>query len=444
VAGVNGRPPLPPGPYLIVGLARSGSAAARVLRAHGEVIGCDAGDPPEARALRGLEGVELHLGSDGRDLVERAATVVKSPGVPSDAPAVAAARALGRELVGELELSWRLLSNAFVAVTGTNGKTTTVELLGAIHRAAEQPVAVAGNVGTPLAALVGELTGEAVVVCEASSFQLEDTRAFAPECAVLLNLTPDHLDRHGSFEAYADAKMRAFARQRPEHAAVAPQGLAVPGRARRVSFGGPGADLEHRDQALWWRGERLIGEREIRLRGGHNVLNAMAAAAAALVRSVPTGAVREALGTFAGVAHRLEEVADRDGVLWVNDSKATNVASALVALEAFPGGVHLILGGRAKGGGFAELREPVGSRCRACYLVGEAAERLEAELAGAGVPLERSGDLASAVEAAGRGASPGDTVLLSPACASFDQYRDFEERGEHFRALVAELGARAG
>ena len=430
------RPQLPPGPYLVVGLARSGAAAARVLAGHGDVLACDRDEPAQARSLAGVPRVELHLGTDGEELVERARTLVKSPGVPQEAAAVAAGRAHGLELMGELEVAWRLLPNPWLAVTGTNGKTTTVELLGAIHRAAGIPVVVAGNVGTPLNSLVGELAPDAVVVCEASSFQLEDARAFAPEAAVLLNLAPDHLDRHGSFAAYRAAKLSAFERQGPEHVAVVPESLDPPGRGRRVTFGGPDADLAHRGGALWWRGERLLATSELRLRGRHNVENASAAAAAALARGVPASAVREALATFAGVPHRLEEVAVRDGVLWVNDSKATNVASTLVALEAFPGGVHAILGGRAKGGGFEALREPVEDRCRACYLIGEAAERLRSDLDGVRVPLHLAGDLPGAVRAAAGAARPGETVLLSPACASFDAYRDFEERGEHFRALA--------
>jgi UDP-N-acetylmuramoylalanine--D-glutamate ligase len=439
VAGV--RPALPPAPFLVVGLARSGAAASRALAAHGGVIGCDRGEPPEARALIGMERIEVHLGTDGAELVGRARTVVKSPGVPQHAPALVAARARGLEVVGELEIAWRLLPLPWLAVTGTNGKTTTVELLGAIYRAAGLPAVVAGNVGTPLASLVGELEPGTVVVCEASSFQLEDTSAFRPDVAVLLNLSPDHLDRHGSFEAYRAAKLSAFERQGREDVAVVPAGCEPPGSARRVSFGPPPADLEHRGGALWWRGKRVLGQGELRLRGAHNVQNAMAAAAAALARGVPIEAVREALATFAGVAHRLEEVARRDGVLWVNDSKATNVASALVALEAFGGGVHAILGGRAKGGGFAELRGPVAERCRACYLIGEAAERLRADLDGVDVPLNLCGDLPGAVRAAAAAARPGDTVLLSPACASFDAYRDFEERGEHFRDLARGLVA---
>ena len=422
------RPALPQGPYLVVGLARSGAAALVLLREHGEVIGVDSGDPGIA-----VDGVELHLGTDGVELLDRVRTLVKSPGVPQEAAVVAAARERGIELLGELELAWRLLPNRFVAVTGTNGKTTTTELLGAMARAAGIDVAVAGNVGTPLSSLVGQLAPDAVVVCECSSFQLEDSSAFAPEAALLLNLEEDHLDRHGTMGAYREAKLKVFANQRPDDVAVLPAGFEAEVAATRVSFGG--GDLEQRDGALWWRGERLIPVGEIRLRGAHNVENAMGAAATALACGWPADAVRTTLATFAGVPHRLEEVAERDGVLYVNDSKATNVASARVGIEAFPGGVHAILGGSLKGGGFGGLREAVASRARAVYLIGEAADALEHDLEGT-VPVERCVELGRAVSAARAAARPGDVVLLSPACASYDQYRSYEERGEHFRELV--------
>jgi UDP-N-acetylmuramoylalanine--D-glutamate ligase len=423
------RPPLPEGPYLVVGLARSGTAAARMLRHHGEVIGVDSGrpDPPE--------GIEAHLESDGAELLDRVKCVVKSPGVPREAPVIAAALERGLPVLGELELAWRALPNPFLAVTGTNGKTTTAELLGAIHRAAELPVVVAGNVGTPLASLVGSLDADCHVVCEVSSFQAEDSEALRPECALLLNITEDHLDRHGSFDAYREAKLRVFANQGKEDVAVVPPGTDVPGEAMTVTFGGRYADLSLRDGALRWRGDPLMTVHEIRLRGEHNLENAMGAAAAALALGLPVSAIRAALGEFTGVPHRLEEVGSVGAVLYVNDSKATNVTSAVRGIGAFDGGVHAILGGSLKGGGFEGLRDVVAARCKACYLIGEAAERLATDLEGT-VALHRCGDLESAMEAAAREAEAGDVILLSPACASYDQYRDFEERGEHFRSLV--------
>jgi UDP-N-acetylmuramoylalanine--D-glutamate ligase len=423
------RPPLPEGPYLIMGLARSGAAAARMLLPYGEVLAADRAHPEPP------PGVEAHLGSDGVQLLERVRCVVKSPGVPNEAPAIATARERGVPVLGELELAWRLLPNRFVAVTGTNGKTTTSELLGAVYREAGLTVAVAGNVGTPLSSLVGVVDESAVIVCEVSSFQAEDSEAFAPETALLLNLEEDHLDRHGSFDAYREAKLRMFANQTGEHVAAAPPRFRLPGDGRRVSFGEPETDLWLRDGLLGWGEEELIGAADIRLRGAHNLENAMGAAAAALAGGVAPEAVRRGLRTFPGVRHRLEEVGTVGGVLYVNDSKATNVASARRGIEAFDGGVHAILGGSLKGGGFGGLRGVVASRCRACYLIGEAAERLENDLAGA-APLRRCGDLESAMRAASSAASPGEVVLLSPACASFDQFRDYEERGERFRALI--------
>jgi UDP-N-acetylmuramoylalanine--D-glutamate ligase len=435
---VTARPPLPGAPYLVVGLARSGIAAALALHARGErVVGVDAA-APEVERLRAA-GVEVHLNASGTDLVARAHTLVKSPGVPQDAPVVEAARARGLAVVGELELAWRLVPNELIAVTGTNGKTTTTELIGQIHREAGLPVAVAGNVGTPVASLVGALAPEATVVCEASSFQLEDTTDFAPEAAVLLNLAPDHLDRHGSFDAYAEAKLSVFERQGPDDVAVAPSALVgrLGGRARRVVFGGgAAADMRKHDGTIRWHGEPLLHTDELRLRGAHNHDNAMAAAAVTLARGVDPDAVRAALRTFAGVAHRLELVAERDGVAWVNDSKATNVASTIVALQAYPGGVHLILGGDGKGQDFSPLVPVVAERCEAVYLVGEAAEELAVALNSTGVSLSSDGDLERAVAAARGAAGPGAVVLLSPACASYDQYPNFEARGDHFRHLV--------
>ena len=423
------RPPLPGGPYLVLGLARSGRAAAAALLARGEtVLGAD------RDGTRALAGVEL---VDGPAALERVRCVIKSPGVPREDAVVAGARSRGIFLMGELELAWRLLDQDFVAVTGTNGKTTTVELLGAIHRAAGLGVAVAGNVGRAASGLVGTLAPDDVVVCEVSSFQLEDTVSFAPDGAALLNIAPDHLDRHGDMADYVAAKLRLFAHQGPEAVAVLPAGgPAAPGEAARVTFGSTAdADLRDDGALLRWHGEPLIAGAEIRLRGRHNRENAMAAAAVALARGIPEGAVAEALATFPGVEHRLEEVASVGGVLYVNDSKATNTASTLVALRAFePGSLHLILGGRGPGQDFGVLREEVAARARAVYLIGEEAPAIAAALRGQD-PVD-CGTLERAVQAARAAAAPGEVVLLSPACKSFDQFRDFEARGEAFKTLV--------
>jgi UDP-N-acetylmuramoylalanine--D-glutamate ligase len=415
------------------------------------VAGSDAASP-EGAARLAQAGLEIHLDTEGVELLERARCVVKSPGVPREAPVIARARELGLAVVGELELAWRLLPNRFVAVTGTNGKTTVTELLGHLWRTAAKPVAVAGNVGAPLAALVGEVPADATVVCESSSFQLEDSEAFAPECAVLLNATPDHLDRHGDFDRYLSAKLRIFAGQGNDDVAVynsseeALRGLDLGGCARRVAYcRGPNPDCEVSlsEGVIFAGSEPLLETSELRLIGPHNADNAMAAAAAALAMGLERDAVREGLRSFDGVPHRLERIAERGGVLYVNDSKATNVAAAAAALRSFDGGVRAILGGSLKGGDFRELVEPVSERCVACYLIGEAVESLEQDLKparDAGVELRRVEGLAEAVRAAAADAQAGEVVLLSPACASFDAYRDFEERGEHFRSLVEALG----
>ena len=385
-------------------------------------------------------GVEVHLGGSGDGLIARAHAVVKSPGVPREAPVIVAALAAGRTVMGELEFAWRLLPNRFLAVTGTNGKTTTTEWIGHILRTAARPVAVAGNVGTAASTLIGQIDPATTIVCEASSFQLEDTLAFAPEIAVLLNLAPDHLDRHGTFDAYVAAKLQIFARQGNDDIAVAPLGLGIEdlgGCARRVCVGvGPGAELSEQAGQLWWDETPLIAVDEISLPGAHNVANAMAAAAACLADGVPRDAVAGGLRSFAGVAHRLETVAVSDGVTYVNDSKATNVDSTIAALRSFRGSVHLIAGGRGKGQDFSALAAPVAEHARAVYLIGDAGEEIAAALRSTGVPLLPCGDLEAAVGAATREAVAGDTVLLSPACASYDQFPDFEARGARFRELV--------
>jgi len=377
---------------LVLGVARSGRAAVAALeRREVEVVTAD-----------------RTLANDGDlGLLDGVGLMVKSPGVPREAPLVAEAARRGVEIWSEVELGYRLIRPRLVGVTGTNGKTTTTELLGAILRAP-----AAGNVGRALTGLDGEVEPGTLVVCELSSFQLEDVHELACEVAVLLNLEPDHLDRYASFDDYRDAKLRIFERAR---AKVVPKGSGLAG----VEFA---ADDELPAEPL--------------IRGAHNRENAAAATAAARALGTPDDQIADALRTFPGVPHRLEPVGEVNGVRYVNDSKATNVGAALRALAAYADEpVHLILGGSRKGEDFAPLAVALGPNVRSVHLIGETADELAAVIPQA----HDDGDLATAV--AHIEASAGDVVLLSPACASYDQYHDFEERGEDFRRLVQNLSA---
>ncbi len=441
---VERRPPIPPGPWLVVGLERSGAACARALWQRGEpVIGVDVGEPEQAEALR-HEGIEISTGSDGVEELQRARAVVRSPGVPNEAAVLVAARDAGTPIYSELELGWRMLESPFVAVTGTNGKTTTVELLGEIWRAAGKPVAVAGNVGTAVSSLVGQIGAETTVICEASSFQLEDSVAFRPEVAVLLNIEPDHLARHGDFESYRRAKLELFAFQDQDDFAVGPEAMLelTGGGAQRVSVSADAqhsAELELRDGLICWQGTALLAASEVRLRGAHNLENALCAAAAALSLGIDGEAVTAALKSFAGVEHRLEELGSSEGVLWVNDSKATNVASAVVALAAFQQPLLLIAGGEAKGQRFGALGEAAAASVRSAFLIGEDADLIAESFEGL-VEYSRCESLEVAIAAAAAAAAEGEVVLLSPACASFDQFPGgYQQRGDEFRRIVQSL-----
>jgi UDP-N-acetylmuramoylalanine--D-glutamate ligase len=409
---------------LVLGLARSGQAAALALARHGvPVVAVDRAAGLDVGRLGGA-GVEVHLGTEEDRLLDGVDLLVKSPGVPGESPLPTAARERGIPVWSEVELGFRLLRNPFVGVTGTNGKTTTSELLGAIFRAAGRPVAVAGNVGRPVTALDGTIEDGAWVVCELSSFQLEDVHRFRPRIGVLLNLEPDHLDRHGTFDAYRAAKLRLFENQTEADVAVVPRGFgAIPGGGVHVEFD---ADDELPAEPL--------------IPGAHNRENAAAATVAARAAGIGDDAIAEALRTFPGVEHRLELVAEVDGVRFVNDSKATNTSAARRGIQAYAGQpLRLILGGSLKGESFDELAESLPASVRSIDLIGEASEQLAAALGRAGRLYRRSGDLATAVGAAAGDAESGDVVLLSPACASFDQFRDYEERGDAFRRLVGDL-----
>jgi len=407
------------------------------------VIGVDVGEPEQAEALR-HEGIEISTGSDGVEELQRARAVVRSPGVPNEAAVLVAARDAGTPIYSELELGWRMLESPFVAVTGTNGKTTTVELLGEIWRAAGKPVAVAGNVGTAVTSLVGQIGAETTVICEASSFQLEDSVAFRPEVAVLLNIEPDHLDRHGDFESYRRAKLELFAFQDQDDFAVGPEAMLelAGGGAQRVSVSADaqhGAELELRDGLICWQGTALLAASEVRLRGAHNLENALCAAAAALSLGIDGEAVTAALKSFAGVEHRLEELGSSEGVLWVNDSKATNVASAVVALAAFQQPLLLIAGGEAKGQRFGALGEAAAASVRSAFLIGVDADLIAESFDGL-VEYSRCESLEVAIAAAAAAAAEGEVVLLSPACASFDQFPGgYQQRGDEFRRIVQSL-----
>jgi UDP-N-acetylmuramoylalanine--D-glutamate ligase len=377
---------------LVLGLARSGKAAVAALERRGvEVVTAD-----------------RTLGNDGDiGLLDGVGLMVKSPGVPREAPLVVEAGRRGIEIWSEVEFGYRLLCPRLVGVTGTNGKTTTTELLGAILHAP-----TAGNVGRALTSLDGEIEPRTLVVCELSSFQLEDVHELACEVAVLLNLEPDHLDRYASFDDYRYAKLRIFERAR---AKVVPKGSGLDG----IEFA---ADDELPAEPL--------------IRGAHNRENAAAATAAARALGTSDEQIAEALRTFPGVPHRLEPVGEVNGVRYVNDSKATNVGAALRALAAYADEpVHLILGGSRKGEDFSPLAAALGPNVRSVHLIGETADELAAVIPRA----HDDGDLATAL--AHVETSAGDVVLLSPACASYDQYRDFEERGEDFRRLVQNLSA---
>lgn len=425
--GVAGR-------VLVVGAIRSGQAAARALVDRGGLVRVHDLNAALEAALP--DGVEPMLGERHPEgLLDDVSLVIRSPGVPDRAPVIAVARERGIPVWAEVELGFRLLPAGvrLVGVTGTNGKTTTTELTAAMIAAAGSVVVAAGNVGTALCDVAGRVRSGAIVVCELSSFQLEDVVTLHCDAAALLNVTPDHLDRHGTLDAYAAAKLRIFERQTAADVAVlnvddpyvaALDTLPGDGRIERVRA----ADAD----ALGFADGRLLGD--------HNRQNA--AVAAALARSVgaPDDAIRRALREFAPVAHRLEVVATVAGVRYVDDSKATNVEATLAALTAFRGvHVHLILGGSDKGADFGDLVEPLRRSGVTAYTTGPAGERLAPLLEAGGVPVRPTGGFEDAFATAAAAAVPGEVVLLSPACASFDEFRDYVARGEAFVTLVAAL-----
>jgi UDP-N-acetylmuramoylalanine--D-glutamate ligase len=416
----------------VVGAARSGIAAALLLAERGaHVTVSDANpemDPAMADQLRAA-GVRLELGEHRRETLTGADLLVLSPGVPLDEPAIVAARRAGVRMMGEIELASRWLSGRIVAITGTKGKSTTTTLTGLMLSAGGLNAIVGGNIGTPLSSQVAASTPDTLHVVEVSSFQLETTETFHPWIAVLLNLSSDHLDRHGSMEAYGAAKAKIFANQTADDWAVInaddPQTLALAraSRAKKATFS---ADTP------------IVPLSSIRLIGKHLVADVMAAATVAQIAGVPHEAVVHAVETFTGLEHALEPVAVIGEVRFINDSKATNVEAAQRAIESFDGGLVVIMGGRFKSGDFSLLREPLRSRQAKVVAIGEATPLIEHALETA-VPVEHVATLQAAVRRAAEMAPPHGVVLLAPACASFDMFRDYAERGRRFKEEVARI-----
>ena len=440
---------------LVVGLGRSGVASALFLKSRGaRVTVSDAKSEDELRdEIPALldQGIAVETGGHGERTFQNQDLIVVSPGVPSDAQALEQARALGQPIVGEIQLASEFLPGPLVAITGSNGKTTTTTLVGEILRSGALKTLVGGNIGTPAISLVSEATVQTVIVLEVSSFQLETIETFRPRIAVVLNVTPDHLDRHRTFVAYVDAKARIFLNQQPEDFAVLNRDdatcadLAARTRAQVVWFSRRreverGAFLD-RGQILFRRDgrrEEIMPASEIPLKGAHNLENVLAAVSAGRLMGVAPEKIRIAVAGFRAVEHRLEYVATVGGVEYYNDSKATNVDATIKALESFPADVHLILGGKDKGSDYTVLRDLLRERVKSVYTIGAAADKIQSQIEGV-VNSRRSETLEVAVKQAAASAEPGDVVLLAPACASFDQFQNYEHRGRVFKQLVRGL-----
>ncbi len=440
---------------VVVGAARSGIAAARLLASRGAVVTLSdvRHDVPEALWLAD-SGVGLELGGHVRETFLSADLVVTSPGVPPDRPLLREARERGVPVIGEIELASRWLQGRIIAITGTKGKSTTTALTGRMLAAAGFAVTVGGNIGAPLSAQVEASTPDTLHVVETSSFQLEQIDTFHPWIAVMLNFSPDHLDRHPSVEAYAAAKGRVFENQAPDDWAVinaddpAVLALARRGRARQRLFAVREAIDEGTVVADRWivdrrrdSSERLVPLDAIRLLGPHLVTDVIAAATVGRLAGATPGAMTAAVEAFPGLEHAMELVAEIDGVRFVNDSKATNVESALRSIESFPRDLVAIVGGRFKGGDLGRLRAPLAARAKAVVAIGESRGLVHEALAGA-VPVHDADSMADAVAQAHELARPSGVVLLAPACASFDMFRDYAERGRTFKEEVKRIGER--
>ena len=439
---------------LVVGLARTGVATALFCAARGAKVTVtesrnEAGLGVAVAQLR-AEGVILELGGHQEPTFVRQDLIVPSPGVPADFPLLTVARAKGVKVWSEIELASRFLQGRLIGITGSNGKTTTTSLVEHILRTAEFQTILAGNIGTPLISCVDGMTSTTITVVELSSFQLELIEEFRPNISVFLNLTPDHLDRHGSMDAYAAAKARIFENQTEKDAAVvnaddaatlpyAPKRTPVYWFSRRKNVEqGAAMRGDHIVFRREGKDEQVMGRNEIPLVGEHNLENVLAAVAATRLIGTDPEAIAKGVKSFTGVEHRLEYVAEIGGVRYYNDSKATNVDATLKALEAFPGRVLIVLGGKDKGSDYRVLRQPLQQKAVVALLIGSATEKIEEQISGS-VPVKRAGTLARAVELASSAARPGDVVLLAPACASFDQFENYEHRGRVFKELVNRL-----
>jgi UDP-N-acetylmuramoylalanine--D-glutamate ligase len=444
---------------LVVGLGRSGVAAAFFLQEHGAKVTVsdsksDIQLQSEIAALLD-RGVSIETGRHGERTFRDQDLIVVSPGVPTDQPNLQHARTLGIPVIGEVELAFRFLQGKVIAITGSNGKTTTTTLVGEILAEAGKTTGkktlVGGNIGTPVISLAGKSSPESLVVLEISSFQLETIEQFRPWISAILNITPDHLDRHHTFQAYADAKARVFENQASGEFAVLnaddPACVALKNKVKaqllwfsRKQAVGNGAYLRGDDIVFKQQGKEqvVLTRGDIHLKGAHNLENVLAAVAMGMVAGCAPDQIRKSVREFRAVEHRLELVTTINGVAFYNDSKATNVDATVKALESFPGNIHIILGGKDKGSDYTVLTPLLRERVKRAYLIGAAAEKIASQIQGA-TPIERSATLERAVRQAQEAAKPGDVVVLAPACASFDQFENYEQRGRIFKELVMSL-----
>ena len=449
---------------LVVGLGKSGVASALFLKAHGaQVTVSDTKSGDELRnEIPGLldHGITVETGGHGDRTFRGQDLIVVSPGVPVDAPPLTQARALGEAVIGEVELAAQFLPGPIVAITGSNGKTTTTTLTGEIMTGAGFPALVGGNIGTPAISLAERANPDTVIVLEISSFQLETIRTFRPKVAVVLNVTPDHLDRHRTFEAYVDAKARIFENQQPSDFAVLnaddPTCVAMGSRTRaQVYWFSRQKEMQQgawvRDGNIVFRDARVeqrtqqrevMQVSEIPLKGAHNLENVLAAVCAGALMGCAAEKIRQAVRDFKAVEHRLEFVTTIRGVDYYNDSKATNVDATIKALESFPANIHLILGGKDKGSDYTVLNDLLRQRVKRVYTIGAAAAKIESQIApskSGGPEIVHAETLENATRTASAVAQPGDVVLLAPACASFDQFKNYEHRGKAFKEIVQTL-----